>query len=124
MSQHDESDIPNPLHLTEPTTIRLYGIKDITLPAYLLWFLATILAVAVLIVTANEIVSPDTSLGHQLHRQAMTAPWTLKLAEWVPLVLGLGMAFELIEGVVVLTAFAKKAREQRADTQQDGTSEN
>jgi hypothetical protein len=104
-------DEPNPQHVSEPVTVRLYGFKDITLPAYLLWFLATILIVAVLIAAAREAVEPRTPIGERLHRMAQSEPWTITLAEWVPPVLGIGLAFEVVEALVVFSAFARQIRQ-------------
>jgi len=111
MAEQRSSDEPNPLHVTEPVTIRLYGFKDITLPAYLLWFLATILIVAVLIAAAREVVEPHTPIGEKLHQMAQSEPWTITLAEWVPLTLGLGLAFEIVEAIVVFSAFSRRIRQ-------------
>ena len=111
MPEQPTCDEPNPLHVTEPVTVRLYGFKEITLPAYLLWFLATILIVAVLIAAARETVEPHTPIGERLHRMVQGEPWAITLAEWVPLVLGLGLAFEVVEALVVFSAFARRIRQ-------------
>ena len=100
----------NPHHVAEPVTIRMYGFKEITLPTYLLWFLVTILVVAVLIAASYEVIEPRTPLGERLHRAAVSEPWTLTLAEWVPSVLGFGLAFEVVEAIVVFAAFARRMR--------------
>ena len=118
MAEQQLSDDSNPLHVTEPVTIRLYGFKDITLPAYLLLFLATILIVTMLIAAAREVVAPHTPIGEKLHQMAKGEPWTITLAEWVPLILGLGLAFEVVEAVVVFSAFARKIRSNNSQLPQ------
>lgn len=103
------------LRYAEPVTIRLYGIKEITLPTYLLWYLATLLLCAVLIGGANEILTPQTDLGLRARRVLATEPWVLDIVAWVPFCLILGLVFELFEGAFVLFAFRRRFRQLREE---------
>jgi len=93
---------------TDPVTVRLYGFKDVTLPAYLLLLTATVVVVAGLMAVSAEAASPGTDIGRQLHRWACRTPPAIEIAIWAPPVLLAGLAFEVLECTVVLLAFRQK----------------
>ena len=83
------------LQTADPVTVRLYGVKDTTLPAYLLLLAATVIVVFGLVAVAAEIVSPKSTLGERVQRMALSEPGALELAIWTPpvLLVGLGGLF-------------------------------
>ncbi|MHC4879220.1 MAG: hypothetical protein ACYTGL_22425 [Planctomycetota bacterium] len=88
-----------------PVTVRLYGIKDVTLPGYLLMWAAGLLLGCGLIALSYEVLLPTTAIGHLLSTHARREPWLITAAIWSPPVLLGAIAFELVEGVIVLSAF-------------------
>lgn len=100
------------LQTADPVTVRLYGVKDTTLPAYLLLLAATVIVVFGLVAVAAEIVSPKSTLGERVQRRALSEPGALELAIWTPPVLLVGLAFEVLECAVVMSAFRTKFRKR------------
>lgn len=99
---------------TIPITVRLYGIKDVTLPGYLLMWAAGVLLGLVLIALSCEALRPTTAIGELLAREVSREAWLQAVAAWSPPVLLAGIGFELLEGMVVLFAF-RRAANQRLD---------
>lgn len=97
---------------TIPITVRLYGIKDVTLPGYLLMWAAGVLLGLVLIALSCEALRPTTAIGELLAREVSRETWLQTVAAWSPPVLPAGIAFELLEGIVVLFAFRRAAAER------------
>jgi hypothetical protein len=97
---------------TIPITVRLYGIKDVTLPGYLLMWAAGVLLGLVLIALSCEALRPTTVIGELLAREVSRETWLQAVAAWSPPVLLAGIAFELLEGIVVLFAFRRAANER------------
>ena len=97
---------------TIPITVRLYGIKDVTLPGYLLMWAAGVLLGLVLIALSCESLRPTTAIGELLAREVSREAWLQAVAAWSPPVLLAGIAFELLEGIVVLFAFRRAATER------------
>jgi hypothetical protein len=92
----------------EPVTIRLYGFKEISLPTYLMWYLATIILVVALIAGCNEIMQPQTKFGEGLRRSIEREGWVLDAVEWAPTCLIAGLIFEVFEGAFVMYAFRRR----------------
>lgn len=92
----------------EPVTIRLYGVKEISLPTYLMWYLATIILVVALIASCNEIMQPQTRFGEGIRRSIEHDGWVLDAIAWGPACLIAGLVFELFEGVFVMYAFRRR----------------
>ncbi len=103
-----------------PITVRLYGIKDVTLPGYLLMWAAGLLLGFGLIAVSYEVLMPTTSIGHLLSAHARREPWLVTVAVWSPPILLGAIAFELVEGVVVLSAFRREARNVQERVAQSG----
>lgn len=99
----------------EPVTIRLYGIKEISLPTYLMWYLATIILVVVLIAGCNEIMQPQTDLGQRVRRMLEHEGWALDAIAWGPACLVAGLVFEFFEGAYVLYAFRRRFQQLRGE---------
>ncbi len=99
---------------TIPITVRLYGIKDVTLPGYLLMWAAGVLLGLALIALSCEALRPTTAIGELLAREISREAWLQDVAVWSPPVLLAGIGFELLEGIVVLSAF-RRAATQRLD---------
>ena len=97
---------------TIPITVRLYGIKDVTLPGYLLMWAAGVLLGLVLIALSCEALRPTTAIGELLAREVSREAWLQAVAAWSPPVLLAGIGFELLEGIVVLFAFRRAANER------------
>ena len=97
---------------TIPITVRLYGIKDVTLPGYLLMWAAGVLLGLVLIALSCEALRPTTAIGELLAREVSRETWLQTVAAWSPPVLLAGIGFELLEGIVVLFAFRRAATER------------
>lgn len=97
----------------DPLTVRLYGMKDVTLPAYLLMWSGGVLLGMGVIALSFESLRPTTELGELLSRQLQREPWLQVAARWTPQAVLAGIVFELIEGIVVLLAFRRAARQQR-----------
>lgn len=97
----------------EPVTIRLYGVKEISLPTYLMWYLATIILVVVLIAGCNEIMQPQTKFGEGIRRSIEREGWVLEAVEWAPTFLFAGLVFEVFEGAFVMHAFRRRFQELR-----------
>jgi hypothetical protein len=62
-SSHDHIRGINRIRHYEPVTIKLYGVKEISLPTYLMWYLATIIVVVALIAGCKEVMQPQTKTG-------------------------------------------------------------
>ncbi|MBI1313250.1 hypothetical protein GC176_18315 [bacterium] len=92
-----------------PITVRIYGIKDVTLAGYLLMWAAGVLVGLGLIALSYETQAPTTEFGERLAAEVRREPRLLTVAIWSPPVLLAGIGFELIEGVVVLSAFRRAA---------------
>jgi hypothetical protein len=92
----------------QPVTIRLYGVKEISLPTYLMWYLATIILVVALIAGCNEIMQPQTKFGTGIRRSIEHEGWVLDAVAWGPACLVAGLVFEFFEGVFVLYAFRRR----------------
>ncbi|MGZ0168419.1 MAG: hypothetical protein ACKVHE_02585 [Planctomycetales bacterium] len=99
----------------EPVTIRLYGIKEISLPTYLMWYLATIIVVVALIAGCNEIMQPQTGLGERVRRSIEREGWGLDAVAWTPTCLVAGLVFELFEGAFVMYAFRRRFQQLRSE---------
>ena len=95
---------------TIPITVRLYGIKDVTLPGYLLMWAAGVLLGLALIALSCEALRPTTAIGELLAKEVSRDEWLQVMAVWSPPVLLFGIGFELLEGVVVLFAFRRAAK--------------
>lgn len=108
----DEQLFQAALQTADPVTVRLYGVKDTTLPAYLLLLAATVIVVFGLVAASSEIVSPISTLGERIQRMALSEPGALELAIWAPPLLLVGLAFEVLECAVVLSAFRTKFRKR------------
>ena len=104
--QIDERQIRQLMQVEKPVTVRCYGVKELTFPAYVLMMASGILLALVLLVLANEILAPRTQLGFEVHQ--FLEPWMLKVALWTPPCLLLAIAIEVIEGAIVIQAFRKK----------------
>lgn len=111
-SQKQIRDIDR-VHFSEPVTIKLYGVKEISLPTYLMWYLATIVVVLILIAGSKEIMQPQTAAGESIRRSIQHEDWLLEAVSWVPSCLIAGLVFELFEGVFVLWAFRRRFRQLR-----------
>jgi len=98
--------------LAVPVTVRLYGVKDVTLPGYLLMWAAGVLLGLVLIALSCEALRPTTAIGELLAREVSREAWLHSVAVWTPPALLAGIGFELIEGAVVLFAFRRAASER------------
>ena len=96
-------------------TVRLYGIKEITLPAYVLLLATTLIVVFALIAVATEVVLPRTAFGEWAQQLVVHDAWILEAAIWAPPLLLLGLAFEVLECAVVMSAFRRnfQARDER-----------
>ncbi len=99
----------------EPVTIRLYGVKEISLPTYLMWYLATIILVVALIAGCNEIMQPQTKFGEGVRRSIEHEGWVLDAVAWGPACLGAGLVFELFEGAFVMHAFRRRFQQLRTE---------
>ncbi len=97
----------------EPVTIRLYGVKEISLPTYLMWYLATIILVVALIAGCNEIMQPQTKYGEGIRRSIEREGWVLDAVEWAPTFLIAGLVFEVFEGAYVMYAFRRRFQQLR-----------
>lgn len=97
----------------EPVTIRLYGFKEISLPTYLMWYLATIILVVALIACCNEIMQPQTKFGAGIRRSIEHEGWVLEAVTWGPACLVAGLVFEFFEGAFVLYAFRRRFQQLR-----------
>lgn len=112
-SSHDRIRDIERAHYSEPVTIRLYGFKEITLPTYLMWLLATIIVVIVLIAGCNEIMQPQTKIGESFRRSIEREGWILDSIAWAPTFLIAGLVFELFEATFVMYAFRRRYQELR-----------
>jgi hypothetical protein len=103
------------IQTSEPVTVRLYGIKEITLPAYVLLLATTLIVVFGLIAAAAEVVLPRTASGEWAQRLVAHDAWILEAAIWAPPLLLVGLAFEVLECAVVMAAFRRnfQARDER-----------
>jgi hypothetical protein len=99
--------------LHEPVTIRLYGIKEISLPTYLMWYLATFILVFALLAGCNEIMQPQTGPGERFRRLIEREGWALDAVAWTPTFLVAGLVFELFEGAFVMYAFRRRFQQLR-----------
>jgi len=99
----------------EPVTIRLYGVKEISLPTYLMWYLATVILVVALIAGCNEIMQPQTKFGEGIRRSIEHEGWVLEAVAWGPACLVAGLVFELFEGAFVMYAFRRRFQQMRPE---------
>lgn len=112
-SSHDRIQGIERVRYAEPVTIRLYGFKEITLPTYLMWYLATIVLVVALIAGCNEIMQPQTKIGEGFRKSIEREGWILDSIAWAPTFLLAGLVFELFEGAFVVYAFRRRYQELR-----------
>ena len=96
------------LRRAKPVTVKLYGVKEITLPAYLLLFLSSIVMVILVVAVSRQIVMPTTRIGFELEKLTVGEDWMLTTAIWTPTAMLIGLAFEFIEAVIVLSMFRVK----------------
>lgn len=118
-SSHDRIRGIERVRYAEPVTIKLYGFKEITLPTYLMWYLATIVLVVVLIAGCNEIMLPQTKIGENFRRSIEREGWILNSIAWAPTCLLAGLVFELFEGTFVMYAFHKRYQQLRNESGDD-----
>ena len=114
-SEVEEQLFQAAVQTAEPVTVRLYGIKETTLPAYVLLLATTLIVVFALIAAATEVVQPRTSFGEWVQQLVVHDAWVLDVAIWTPPLLLLGLAFEVLECAVVMFAFRRnfRARHER-----------
>lgn len=112
---HDRIRDIDRVRFHEPVTIKLYGVKEISLPTYLMWYLATIIVVLVLMAGSNEIMHPQTATGETIRRSIEHEAWILDAIAWVPTCLVAGLVFELFEGIFVLCAFRRRFQQLRSE---------
>lgn len=112
---HDRIRDIDRVRFHEPVTIKLYGVKEISLPTYLMWYLATIIVVVVLMAGCHEIMRPQTVTGESIRRSLEHEGWLLEGIAWVPTCLVAGLVFELFEGIFVLYAFRRRFRQLRSE---------
>ena len=105
---HERVRSADRIRFHEPVTIRLYGVKEISLPTYLMWYLATIILVVALIAGCNEIMQPQTKFGEGIRRSIEHDGWLLDAVAWGPACLVAGLVFELFEGAFVMYAFRRR----------------
>ena len=115
VSELEEQLFQAAVQTAEPVTVGLYGIKEITLPAYVLLLATTLIAVFALIAAATEVVLPRTAFGEWAQQLVTHDAWILEAAIWAPPLLLLGLAFEVLECAVVMSAFRRnfRARDER-----------
>lgn len=114
-SSHDRIRNIDRVRCAEPVTIRLYGFKEISLPTYLMWYLATIIAVVTLIAACNELMQPQSAFGQRVRQLIVHEGWILKIVSWTPACLVAGLVFELFEGAFVMYAFRRRYRQLREE---------
>ncbi len=114
-SELEEQLFQAAVQTAEPVTVRLYGIKEITLPAYVLLLATTLIVVFALIAAATEVVLPRTAFGEWAQPLVARDAWILEAAIWTPPLLLLGLAFEVLECAVVMSAFRRnfQARDEQ-----------
>ncbi len=95
-----------------PVTVRLYGFKDVTLPGYLLMWVASVLLGLALIALSCEALRPTTAIGELLAREVSRETWLQTAVVWSRPALLAGIGFELLEGAVVLFAFRREASQR------------
>ena len=110
---HDGPEYLDRVRYSEPVTIHLYGVKEISLPTYLMWCLVTILVVIVLFAGCNEIMHPQTAIGERVRRTLSREGWALDAIAWVPTCLIAGLIFEVFEAMFVIRAFRRRYRQVR-----------
>jgi uncharacterized membrane protein YjfL (UPF0719 family) len=110
-SSHDHIRGINRIRHYEPVTIKLYGVKEISLPTYLMWYLATIIVVVALIAGCKEVMQPQTKTGVGIRQSIEREGWLLDAVAWAPTCLVVGLVFEFFEGVFVLYAFRRRIRQ-------------
>jgi hypothetical protein len=92
-------------------TVKWYGLREMTLPAYLLGQAATIVAVLALLLVVRWIVEPPNAMFALLHQSlSRDATWTFRLFEWLPALLLALAVPDVIEVVVMLDRFHAKRR--------------
>lgn len=106
MLQIDDHEIRELLKSEPPVIVRLYRIKDVTLPGYIVMQFAGLLAALFVLVAANELTAPQTNFGFRIHQVA--DEWILKVALWTPPAMLVGIALEFGEGVIVIWSFRRK----------------
>jgi hypothetical protein len=116
-SSHDRIRGIDRIRYAQPVTIRLYGFKEISLPTYLMWYLATIIAVVALMAACNEILQPQSTFGERVRQMIIHESWILEIVFWTPACLVAGLVFELFEGAFVMYAFRRRYRQLRDEHQ-------
>jgi hypothetical protein len=92
-------------------TVKWYGLRDMTLPAYLLGQAATVVAALALLLVVRWIAEPPNAAYEMLHQTLhRDAVWVFRLSEWLPaLFLALAVP-DVIEIAVMLDRFRAKRR--------------
>jgi hypothetical protein len=66
--------------------------------------------VVLLVAVSSQIVTPNTRIGFQIEKLVADSggDWIIATAIWTPTAMLVGVAFELIEAVIVLSLFRQK----------------
>jgi hypothetical protein len=108
----DEQLFQAALQSADPVTVRFCGVKDVTLPTYIVYQVAGIVLMLFLIVVAAEIVTPTTMLGDRVSNYFWGEPVLLDIAIWTPPGLLSVLILEVIESTIVYSAFRRKLTER------------
>jgi len=96
-------------------TVKWYGLREMTLPAYLLGQAATILAALALLLVVRWIVEPpNATFGMLHHALKRDAAWAFRLFDWLPALLLATAIPDVIEIAIMLNRFRSKRREMEA----------
>ncbi len=96
----------------QPVTVKWYGVRDMTLPAYLLAQGTTLVAALGLLLVVHWIVEPPNGLFATVRESLLRdAPWLLRLVPWLPAAI-LALAIpDVIEIAIMLERFRVKRRQ-------------
>jgi len=101
-------------------TVKWYGLRDMTLPAYLLGQAATVVAALALMLVIRWIVEPPNATFAMLHQMMKRdAGWAFGLFDWLP-ALFLALAIpDVIEIAIMLNRFRAKRQKVEANVSHD-----
>jgi hypothetical protein len=94
-----------------PVTVKWYGVREMTLPSYLIAQATTLVAALALLLVVHWIVEPPNGLFATVRESLLRdAPWSLHLVPWLPAAI-LALAIpDVIEVAIMLERFRVKSK--------------
>ena len=105
-----------PIDQPKPVTVCLYGLKELTLPGYLIMEAAIWVVFLVVFVVAHHILTwfhgfALTKAGSRMVEELNFVRWNL---EWLPFLALIVIAFEVVEFTIMLVVFRHRYQQHKS----------